>query len=79
MKDYARLFGRGFLIVCLTAMNVRQISAGNYGHAFVVGFGISLVWWFNSRNAARSELPLAGWVYAIGAGVGTITGMVLTR
>lgn len=79
MKDYARLFGRGFLIVALTSANVRQISQGHYISALIVGFGISLVWWFNSRQAAHSDLPFAGLVYASGAGLGTLTGMFLGR
>lgn len=77
MRDYLRLFGRGFLIVALTSANVRQIAGGHYLHALVVGFGISYVWWFNSRSAAHSDLPLAGFVYAMGAGLGTLTGMYL--
>jgi hypothetical protein len=77
LREYALIFWRGWLIVTLTAMNVRQIAGGHYLHAFIVGFGISLVWWFNSRNAAKSELVGAGLVYAIGAGLGTLTGMYL--
>lgn len=79
MIGYLRLFGRGLAIVTLTAMNVREISGGHYLAATLVGFGISLVWWFNSRSAAHSDLPGAGIVYALGAAAGTFTGMVLTR
>lgn len=74
---YARLFGRGWLIVSLTAANVKQIASGHYGPAFVVGCSISAVWWFNSRNAARSDAPGAWIAYALGAGLGTLTGMWL--
>lgn len=76
---YAALFLRGFLIVALTAANVRQIAAQRYGSAFLVGVGISLVWWFNSNTAAHSTLTGAAIVYAIGAGFGTVVGMYLTR
>lgn len=77
--DYLRLFFRGWLIVTLTAANVVQISARHYGPAIVVGFLISLVWWHNSRNAARSDLPWSGVVYALGAALGTASGMILAR
>jgi hypothetical protein len=73
--SYLRLFLRGFVIVTLTAMNVRQISAGHYGPAFVVGCGISGVWWFNSRSAAHSAAPGAWLAYCLGAGAGTVFGM----
>lgn len=79
MTAYLRLFLRGFLIVCLTAMNVSEIAGGHYLAAFIVGFGISFVWWFNARNAARSDIRFAGTTYALGAGVGTVTGMLLSR
>lgn len=73
--SYLRLVARGWLIVALTAANVRQIAGGHYGPAFVVGCAISCVWWFNSRNAARSDLPGAWLAYALGAGLGNVTGM----
>jgi hypothetical protein len=72
---YFRLFGRGFSIVALTAMNVRQIAAGAYGPAFIVGCSISAVWWFNSRSAAHSDAPAAWMAYSLGAGLGTVFGM----
>lgn len=79
MSKYLRVLGRGWLIVALTAANVRQISAGHYLGAFVIGCAISGVWWFNSRNAAHLDLP-GGWAcYALGAGLGTLTGMWLAR
>ncbi len=71
----ARLFGRGWLIVSLTSLNVVQIAQHHYGSAFVVGTAISLVWFGNSRHAAHSEVAGARWAYALGAGLGTITGM----
>lgn len=75
MRVYLRLFARGFVIVCLTATNVKQIATGHVLAAFVVGFGISAVWWFNSRSAANSDAPAAWVAYALGAGLGTIAGM----
>lgn len=79
VSQNVRIFLRGWLIVTLTSANVRQIAAGNYAHAFLVGYGISLVWWHNSRNAAKSDGKYAGWIYGLGAGVGTLTGMYLGR
>ena len=78
MNEYLSIFGRGFLIVFLTATNVYQVSHGHYVGAFVVGFGISAVWWSNARKSNRSELPLAGTCYALGAASGTLVGMVVS-
>jgi hypothetical protein len=72
---YARLLLRGFVIVSLTSMNVRQIANGHFGPAFVVGCSISGVWWFNRRSAAHSDAPGAWAAYALGAGLGTMFGM----
>jgi hypothetical protein len=44
------VFGRGFLIVSLTASNVGQIAAHHWGGAFVGGLAISFVWWGNSAG-----------------------------
>lgn len=76
---YARVFFRGFVIVTLTAWNVRHIGALQYPWAFAGGFGISFVWWGNSRGAAHSDLAWAREVYALGAALGTVTGMWLGR
>lgn len=66
------LFLRGFVIVFLTACNVRLISRGMYAWAFVTGFGISYVWYGNSRAA---QLDAKGaTVYGLGAAVGTVAG-----
>jgi hypothetical protein len=69
------LFLRGFLIVACTAANVRLISRGMYGWAFVTGWAISFIWWSNSHTAARSKHRWDGPVYAFGAGAGTVFGM----
>ena len=76
---YASLFGRAFLQVALVALNVSQIAKGNYGGALVVGGAISFLWFRNARSAAHVELPGAALVYAAGAGIGTVTGMFLSR
>lgn len=73
-----RLCARGWLIVSLTSANVRAVSAGNYPLAFVIGFAISCVWWTNSQSAAHTNDPVARWCYALGAGLGTVTGILAT-
>lgn len=75
----ARLFARGWLIVTLTAYNVSNIAHGQYWHAFLGGFGISFVWWMNSRSAAHTDVRGGRELYALGAAVGTICGMWLAR
>lgn len=76
---HVAIFLRGFLIVTLTAANVGQIARGHYGGAFVGGTAISFVWWGNSRGAAHSDVRFARECYAFGAGLGTLTGMLLVR
>lgn len=68
---------RGFLIVTLTAMNVAQIAGHHYGGAFVCGAAISWVWWRNAHSAAHESVPYLREYYALGAGLGTVTGMWL--
>lgn len=74
MTEYFRIFGRAFAVVSLTAMNVRFIAAGAVLPMFVTGAGISAVWWFNTRTAARSDLPGAWLAYSAGAGCATVCG-----
>jgi hypothetical protein len=74
-----RLFLRGWLIVTLTALNVSQIAHGRYAGAFVCGTAISAVWWANAGSASDDRSWRAGAAYALGAGCGTLTGMVLAR
>ena len=73
------LFGRGFVIVILTATNVYQIAHGHYPGAFVCGMAISCVWWTNAKTSGRSDVPFAGFWYGLGAGCGTLAGMLLMR
>jgi len=79
VTDYVRIFWRGFLIVALTAANVVQVSGGHYIGAGGIGFAISAVWWSNAGAAAHKDKPWGWAVYGFGAGVGTVTGMALTR
>lgn len=72
-----RLFLRGVLQVSLTAANVSFIARHNIAGAFLVGTGISVVWWFNAHD--RSPLRAASLIYGLGAGCGTVLGMELVR
>jgi hypothetical protein len=73
--DYFRLFLRGFSMVVLVSANVYQSAHLHVGGAGVLGTAISVIWFYNARTAAHSNLPYAGWVYGAGAGVGTMTGL----
>lgn len=74
-----RVAWRGWLIVTLTATNVGAVAGMHWGLAFVGGTAISFVWWSNARNAAASSEQWAREAYAIGAGLGTVTGMLIVR
>lgn len=78
MRLYANLYARGFAIVCLTAINVVNVTHRHWLPAFVTGFGISLVWRWNARNAVRLDTRTADAVYALGAACGTVSGMWLS-
>jgi hypothetical protein len=73
---YGWLFLRGFVLVSLVAANTTQIAQRHFGGAFIVGMGVSLVWWWNS-SSKRPEIPGAAFAYAVGAACGTVTGMYL--
>jgi len=76
VTPYLLLFSRAFLQVSLVAANVVQIANEQYLGAFVVGALISLLWFTNARTAALNQLPGAAVVYALGAGTGTVAGML---
>lgn len=73
------LWWRAFSVVSLTALNVTQVSQGNYLAAFFTGTALSFVWWMNTRTAANSTLKGGQIAYAVGAGCGTVFGMFLGR
>jgi hypothetical protein len=72
-----RLFFRGWLIVTLTSLNVTQIAAGNWWTAFATSMALSACWWQNSHAAAIDGSWRAGAFYAVGAGAGCCTGMLI--
>jgi hypothetical protein len=72
------LFGQGVVYVGLQAANVTQLALGHYVGAFVIGFLISLLWGWNVKGVAFRN-GWGGFVYALGAGVGTLAGMFLVH
>lgn len=68
-----RPFLRAFLIVSLTAMNVRLIARGMWIPMFLSGGALSWIWWDNTKMATTGgRRPQFG--YAFGAGCGTVCG-----
>lgn len=76
MKPYLSLLARGYVMVTLVSLNTIQVAHGRKVSAVAVGFLISLTWWSNSSKK-REDVPLAGATYALGAALGTLTGMWL--
>lgn len=75
--NYLKLFLRGFGMVMLVAANTYQISHFHLAGAGSIGMAISVLWFYNAKKAAHSELRWAGFVYGAGAGAGTMVGMEL--
>jgi hypothetical protein len=73
-----RIFLMGILQVFLVAANVRQVAEGRLVGACIGGIGISAVWAYNVHHIAISGV-LDGCLYALGAGIGTVLGIVVTR
>lgn len=73
-----RIFITGFLQVFFVAMNTYFIGKEMYGCVFLVGVLISLIWTYNVKRAAigsNSERI----VYSIGAGVGAVSGLWMSK
>jgi hypothetical protein len=66
---------RGALLVTAVSLNVSQVAAHNYGHAFVTGALVSLMWWINAGKATSRKGTDAALAYGFGAAIGTVTGM----
>lgn len=77
-KENIGLFLTAFLQVFLVAMNVVFIHHDKIFALVITGFAISLVWTLNVKRVA-----FGGWadrfVYATGAGVGTLIGYYLSN
>lgn len=78
-KHIGALFARGWLQVALVSANTYQVAHERYLGAFVIGFAISAVWWFNAGSSGKSREWQDGPWYALGAATGTISGLWLTR
>lgn len=72
-----RNFGLAWLQVTLISLNTWQIANKKIVGALIVGFLISLVWTFNVQDISKSTLHVK-MLYALGAMLGTATGLVLT-
>jgi hypothetical protein len=72
------LYCRGVLYVSLQAGVVSAIAAFNLPLAFGCGFLVSLVWTGNVQ-AQTATTRLDRIVYSLGAGSGTVLGMVVGR
>lgn len=68
----------GFVQVILVAFNTYQISKGILLGSILVGVMISLVWTYNVKRVAFSDVR-DRLVYAAGAGVGTFAGILLGK
>jgi hypothetical protein len=58
-------------------MNVVMISQHRFLMAFLTGTLLSYIWWMNTKTAVKAEGRVPQVTYALGAGCGTITGMIL--
>ena len=63
----------------LITANTYQVAHGHLVGVFCVGCAISWVWWANAGHAGRSTDRLDGIVYGLGAGVGSVVGLWLSR
>lgn len=74
-----RTFFQAFGLVTCVAANTSFIAQGRYDRAFIAGFCISYIWWWNARTAARDGSKLAHFIYSFGAACGTVTGMYIAH
>jgi hypothetical protein len=77
VRELARIWFRAFSLVSLVALNTTQISGHHYYAAFITGSTLSWVWWKNTKTAASSDVRGAQLAYALGAGCGTVLGMLI--
>ena len=73
-----KIFFQSFLQIGLVAINTLLISKQLYLGVFVCSFLISLLWAFNVSKIALSDLQQK-LIYALGAGIGAITGLFLVK
>ena len=70
---------RGFLQVAPVAANTVFISRGQYIHAALGAWLISVVWWLNAGTAGMFTSWPAAFVYGCGASCGVLCGMRVAR
>jgi len=73
-----KLFLAAFVQIGLVAVNVFQIANQHYVGAFIVSFGISLLWTFNVKRIAFSNIKNRI-IYSLGAAFGTLTGVIISN
>ena len=74
------LFGRGFVMPCLVTCNAVAAVRGTWPVVLVLGFAISWIWSGSVRAlAAACSEPADRLSYALGAGCGSVLGMVAGR
>jgi len=73
-----KIFLQSFFQIGLVAINTLLIARGYYLAVFIVSFFISLLWAFNVSKVAISSLKQK-LTYALGAGIGAITGLFLVN
>ena len=72
-----RLFGRGFLLVFLVAVQTRLLAGHSWLSLPVCG-AIQFVWWHNTKTSVITPHKAAPYVYAAGAMTGTGLALWLT-
>lgn len=77
MKNY-KVFFTAFLQVGLVAINTYLITHLYWIGIFVVSCLISLLWAYNVSKVAISK-PIQKLIYALGAGCGAITGLLILQ
>lgn len=71
------LFGRGFVMPGLVTWNAVAAQKGSWPVVLLLGFVISLVWSGSVRGIASAcATPADRFSYALGAGFGSVIGMV---
>jgi len=75
----SRTFLRAFGIVCCTSANVVFLSRGAMGYAFVTGFLISYLWWYNAKKASHADGRWDAVIFGLGAATRTVVGASLAR
>jgi hypothetical protein len=73
-----KIFTTGFLQVFFVAMNTYFIGKEMYLAVFIVGVLISIVWTYNVKRAAIGS-NTERIVYSLGAGIGAVSGLAVSK